>query len=199
MNLPTCMLAGDYQGRCASYMSHESDSGAVGVILSVMLEEKWDADTETWVAISPQETSGYICLITGKGEAMEKNGRMLVAYAGWDGSLLSISEEQWTPGSVQVKVKADVRKGVPQTDDNGNQRFTIDRIAELDSVPGVVGIPASRAQALDAVHSCVFGAIAANVKRNAPAQSAKPPKPPLDPNAQLQEAAEEQGDADVPY
>ena len=169
---------GNFQGRIIEYgLKKAAESEAVAVALVVHCTAMWDPEHEAWVEwdMYLQVASGDLWIIKKDGALNTRACESLVRFAGWDGSLESISEKTWQPIDCQVKVGADTYKGVT--------RFRIDFLNAFDSRPGKFEeLPADKVHSLAQRFGSQLRAIAGTQRANATQPpNGKPQAPPKRP------------------
>lgn len=208
--------AGTFRGTITEYGLFEPESGAVGVNIKASINEAWDSEAQSWVDWSEYdlETEGTAWIVKKGGGINQKSTESLIQYAGWDGSIESITNGTWKPTPCAFVVNEDNYRD--------EVRYRIAFINDHDRAPGGGGnVSPDRAKELSMQYGAQLRALAGNVARNAapPAGKPKPPKaakPPMvggpvtaearkalakakvttsDPNAMLQEDAND----DVPF
>lgn len=167
-----CDREGQFRGEITEYGLKEMDSGAIAVAILVRLTEMWDGDMWADWKEYEMECGGDVWIVGKEGKLNEKAAKSLINFAGWDGNIEAIQNEQWRPTPCQVAVKKEEYKGTTY--------FKVAFVNDYERTPGALSmISADKAKELQARFGSQFRAMAGNVKRNgAPAPTtAKPPAP----------------------
>lgn len=162
---------GTFQGLIVEFGLREYDTGSLAVAIRAKLDTHWNEDVwEDWREFE-FEASGFLYIIKKNGEPNNGQVESLVRFAGWDGTLKSISEGTWQPIPCQFTVKANEYQG--QTS------YRIEFINEHDRVPGQMSnVNDDKLKNLEARFGSQLRAIAGSAKRNAsPSPADKMPKP----------------------
>lgn len=169
-----CDREGTFRGVINGYGLKEMDSGAVGVALRVLLTQMWNG--EEWIGWSEydMEAEGDVWIIKKVGAVNEAAAQSLIKFAGWDGNLLSITEETWEPKPVAVVVKRDEYEG--------KTRFKIAFVNDHERTPGgLSNVDAAKAKELNTRFGAQLRALVGNNARNGstPPPTSKPSPPPI--------------------
>ena len=195
--------AGTYRGDVTDYSLQKYDSGAQAIRLTVLVKEVWNGEDDEWQDCTgwDMETKGNVFIVKKDGTINSRGAESLIQHAGWPGDVMAVLNRTWQPTPIQVTVGEEEYKG--------EVSYRINWINEYDRKPGSGNVSPEEAQRLQDRHGAAFRALAGNQARNAPkpaggpqkppeTQSTSPPAKPLDPNAVLQEAAEE-GKDKIPF
>jgi hypothetical protein len=188
---------GTFRGRIISYGLHEAESGACSVKMTVAIDEIFHENAwHDWRG-EDIEAMGEIWIVRKDGNLNENGVKSLVNAAGWDGSLLSISEATWDPNPVQIQVEADTYKD--------ETRYRISYVNDYERTPGGGNVTLEKAKELQARLGSSLRALVGNSARNQvaapaakPAKPVKPAKPAPQPVAEEVLAVAEE-DGEVPF
>jgi hypothetical protein len=177
---------GTFRGAITGYGLYEAESGACSVKVTVKIDDIFhEGQWHDWRG-EDMEAHGELWVIKKDGGINESSVKSLITAAGWDGSLLSLTEGTWQPQPVQIVVTADNYKD--------ETRFRIAYINEYDRMPGGGNVTTGKAQELQTRFGSALRAVAGNLIRNqmpAPAsapvkpKAAKPVKPAPQPVAEV--------------
>ncbi len=174
---------GQFRAIITDYGLTESKDGAVGVSLKAKLLEWFDLTQQdengaqgAWLPWEQYdvEAEGVLWII-GKNEKGNKINELaatsLVAHAGWDGNLESITNGSWQPTKCQIAVTEDTYRD--------ETRLRLAFVNSYDRNPlGMGSVAPEKARELQGRFGSQLRAVAGNAKRNAAPQNGSPPKPP---------------------
>lgn len=204
--------SGNFRGEIIEFGVYAPESGAVSIAVKVRVDECWNAETKAWDDWRSYEVEadGNIWIVSGKekgNQPLPSGIESLVKFAGWDGNLESVTNGQWTPTPCQFVVNEEAANKY-----HAEPTYKVSFLNDYNRTPGAGNVTPERAKALQAQYGSQFRALGGNVARNAEAPKTKPKAPTgtakakgktpppayPDPNAQLQEAAEE-GKDNIPF
>lgn len=174
--MPEVDREGNFQAEIIDYGLKDFESGSVAVSLRVKLTAEWNSETESWDDWTQydMEAGGDIYIIKKDGKLNDGQVKNLSQYAGWDGSLTSITERTWQPTKCQVSIESDVYKN--------NTRHRIGFINEFGRKPGakISTVDAVKAKELEARHGAALRAIVGNARRQngSSPPASRPASPP---------------------
>lgn len=163
--------AGTFRGRIVAYSLNEAESGATSIFLTVAIDEVFsEGEWYDWASYG-FEVSGDMWVIKKDRSINERQVRALMDCAGWDGSIIDVTERRWEPRPVQIQVEEDSYKD--------ELRYRIAFINAFDRTPGGGNVSAEKAQALHQQYGSQLRALATNAVRNAapPPADSGPVKP----------------------
>lgn len=164
---------GTFQGLILEYGLREEKSGSLAVTVRARLDRIWDSETEIWQDWQEyeMEADGFLYIIKKNGEPNNGQIESLVKFAGWDGTIASISESTWHPTPCQFSIEANEYQG--------KTTYRIAYINENNRIPGQLGnVSADKLKALEVKYGASLRAIAGSARMNAkPAADAKMPTP----------------------
>lgn len=168
-----CDRTGTFRAEITAYGLRNADSGAVAVSLAVLLTEIWNGEAwQDWREFQ-MEAHGDLWVIKKDGTIAKNAVNSLIDYAGWDGSLDSVANDQWRPTPCQVQVGSQEYKGETQ--------YRIEFVNDFNRNPagGVGNVSPEKAKELSAKYGSQLRALVGNRIRNTPPEaSSKPSAPP---------------------
>lgn len=162
--------AGAFRGQFHEYGMKEERSGALAVVVRMVVQEMWDHARQAWIdwAQYDMEVVGYLYIIKKDGTLSQGKIKELTQHAGWNGDIDSLGGGLWSPTLCQVEVK--------EEEYDGNVQYRIAWIHAYDSTPGAVGnVSAERAKELQTQFGSQVRALVGSTTRNATAPAGKPP------------------------
>ncbi len=189
--------AGNFRAEITEYGLQEYDSGAVAIALKALITAEWNRESgewDDWTQYEATEATGYVNIVKKDGSANKNQVEALIQFAGWDGKLSSVANQEWQTTPCQIVVNAEVYKNQTQ--------YKISFINDFERTPGGFGnVDPDKAKSLDSKYGNTLRAIAGNVRRGKPADvKGRPASPPKkkspaemsggDVNSELQEAAD---------
>lgn len=190
---------GFFRVEIQAYTLKEMESGAIAIQIRARLLEWYgvmeqgdEPGWHDWTAYNMM-ADGDIWIVSGKEKGNKINQsavESLMRYADWNGDVLSIANEQWTPSKCAVTIK-------PDTDKNGNIKPNVFRIAfvnDYNRTPGEMKkIAPDAAASISSRYGAQLRAIAGNVKRNGAPPADRPSPPPV------AAATQDQYGNDIPF
>lgn len=179
---------GIFRGRIIQYGLDRYDSGATAVFIKVRIDEiLTDGQWYDWRE-HEVEALGNIFIIGKDGKLLERGCKSLIDYAGWDGNINAIHQNEWEPKPVQITVGEEVYRD--------ETRYKIKFVNDYDRMPGGGNVSQDDVQAIQQQYGSALRALAGDSKRNAAPVSGGPSKPKAAPKAP---APATSSDDDVPF
>lgn len=174
MTMIPCDRTGTFRAEITAYGLRNADSGAVAVSLAVQLTEIWNGEAwQDWREFA-MEAVGDLWIIKKDGTLNKNSVNSLIDFAGWDGSLESVANQQWKPTPCQVQIGSETYKE--------ETRFRIDFVNAFDRDPrnAVANVTPEKAKELANKYGSQLRALVGNRSRNAApvAAASKPAAPP---------------------
>lgn len=166
---------GTFNATITDFGLKEFQSGAVAIAIRVKLDAIWNGESfEGWSQFE-QEADGDVWIIKKDGAVNELGAKSLMANAGWDGNIESVSNGSWQPTECSVSIKRE--------DYNGTTRYKVSFVNAHNKPPSgsLSNIDPDKAKSLANRYGPQMRAIAGNVVRNGAPSVGQPPKPPAKP------------------
>ena len=168
-----CDRSGVFRAEILDYGLKKMDSGAVSVAIHVLLTEMWDGENwQPWRDYD-MEAYGDVWIIKKDGALNDRQAKALMQYAGWDASLVAITDATWKPTPCQVEITHERYKDQDQ--------FKVSWVNDFNRVPGagaLSNVDSDKVKELEARFGSPLRALQGNVKRNGSAPASKKPAPP---------------------
>lgn len=165
---------GNARGRITEYGVQSAQSGAIGINLTIAVEDYFDKETGEWVDCRDNEfeSTGTLWIVKRSGEINDNAAVPLMEHADWR-DIESTADGTWKPTPCGFSIEEE-----PATE-KYPKKWRIGFINAYDSTPGGGNVTPEKAKALGSQYGGAFRALRGTIQRAATVPAGKPaaPKP----------------------